>query len=91
MRELKGLVVAAIAGIAMSVYAGYQVLCSNCKGKGWFQTRCVYWIGTGQVVCSVCNGRGGAWGLQAASLFLAVASTGNGYVGIVPEPALAMI
>ena len=53
-----GFVIAAIAGIAMSVYAGHRVLCSNCKGKGWFQTRCVYCNGTGQVVCGVCHGRG---------------------------------
>ena len=53
-----GLVIAAIAGMAMSVYAGHRVLCGNCRGKGWFQTRCVYCSGTGQVACSVCNGRG---------------------------------
>lgn len=53
-----GLAIAAIAGIAMSAYAGHRVLCSNCRGKGWFTTRCVYCSGTGQVTCGVCNGRG---------------------------------
>lgn len=53
-----GLVIAVIAGIAMSVFAGHRVLCRNCNGKGWFTTRCVYCNGTGQVACSVCNGRG---------------------------------
>ena len=37
---------------------GHRVLCRNCKGEGCFSTRCVYCSGTGQVVCSTCNGRG---------------------------------
>ena len=35
-----------------------RVLCSNCKGDGWFSTPCVYCSGTGQVVCPTCNGDG---------------------------------
>lgn len=48
--------IVAIVGVVMSAYAAHRVLCNNCKGKGWFSTKCVYCNGTGAVVCSSCNG-----------------------------------
>ena len=50
--------IVAIVGVVMSVCAAHRVLCSNCKGKGYFSTKCVYCNGTGAVVCDSCNGSG---------------------------------
>lgn len=50
--------IVAIVGVVMSVCAAHRVLCSNCKGKGYFHTKCVYCNGTGAVVCGSCNGSG---------------------------------
>ena len=36
----------------------HRVLCCDCKGKGYFSTKCVYCNGVGSVVCEHCQGSG---------------------------------